>query len=43
MAKIGPIKQLKPGEGVNLTPEFWQFLANLPKFKKTGIFTELTA
>ncbi len=41
-AKIGPIRQLKFGQETTVTPEFWEMLANLPKFKKVGRITQIT-
>ncbi len=43
MATIGPIRQLKTGDKVQLSERFWQVLANLPKFKKIGRITQITS
>ncbi len=38
------IKQLKPGQSIELSPYFWYVLKNLPKhrFKKIGGITQIS-
>ncbi len=41
---IGPIRQLKAGQKIELSDRFWQILENWPKgrFKKIGRITQIT-